>query len=141
MASEPARGRVVIVEEGRVALIERVRGGRRYFLFPGGGVEGDESPAEAAVREAREELGVEVALEGLLYAETFAGTELSYFGARIEGGTFGTGAWPDHDGRDELDRLRAGSYRAVWLPLAQLLGHDVRPPALARRLAREETAS
>ena len=31
------RAAVVIVEDGRVALIERVREGHTYFKFPGGG--------------------------------------------------------------------------------------------------------
>jgi 8-oxo-dGTP pyrophosphatase MutT (NUDIX family) len=44
------RAAVVIVENGRVALIERVRDGRTYFVFPGGRVESGESPQQAAVR-------------------------------------------------------------------------------------------
>jgi len=58
------RAAVVIVENGRVALIERVRDGRTYFVFPGGGVEVGETPENAAVREAEEELGVNVKLLG-----------------------------------------------------------------------------
>jgi len=53
---------VVIVQAGRVALIKRVRAGRTYYLFPGGGVEEGETPEQAAIREAHEELGVEVEL-------------------------------------------------------------------------------
>jgi 8-oxo-dGTP pyrophosphatase MutT (NUDIX family) len=46
------RAAVVIVENGRVALIERVRDRHTYFVFPGGRAEDGESPQQAAVREA-----------------------------------------------------------------------------------------
>jgi 8-oxo-dGTP diphosphatase len=59
------RAAVVIVENGRVALIERVRDRHTYFKFPGGRVEDGESPQQAAVREAHEELGVSVELGDL----------------------------------------------------------------------------
>jgi 8-oxo-dGTP pyrophosphatase MutT (NUDIX family) len=125
-----ARARVVIVEDGRVALIERVRDGRRYYLFPGGGVEAGETPEQAAIREAHEELGVDVELGDLLYEEEFGGARFLYFAARIVGGEFGTGLWPDHADRDALARVKSGTHEPVWLPIAELDGLDVRPRAL-----------
>ena len=54
-----------------------------------------------------------------------------YFGARIVGGEFGTGRWPDHADRDAETRERHGTYEAVWVPLDELddatVGVDVRP--------------
>jgi len=131
---EPPRARVVVVDDGRAALIERIRSGRRYFLFPGGAVRPHETPTEAAVREAREELGLEVELVGLAYEEIFAGAVHSYYYADVVGGEFGTTHWPSEGTRDDLERLGEGSYRAVWLPVSQLLAYDIRPYPLARRL-------
>ena len=51
------RAAVVIVENGQVALIERVRDRHTYFKFPGGGVES----GERAAREVMNALGVPVA--------------------------------------------------------------------------------
>ena len=46
-----------------LVLIKRTRPGREpYWVFPGGGVEDDESPKEAVVREVEEELGAPVGL-------------------------------------------------------------------------------
>ncbi len=37
------RAGVVLIENGKVALIERHRAGKHYFVFPGGGVEEGET--------------------------------------------------------------------------------------------------
>ncbi|MCC6569407.1 MAG: NUDIX domain-containing protein, partial [Anaerolineales bacterium] len=57
------RAGVVLIENNKIALIERHRAGLEYFVFPGGGVDEGESPEQAAVREAMEELGVEVVVK------------------------------------------------------------------------------
>jgi 8-oxo-dGTP diphosphatase len=136
--SKPQRARVVIVEGGQLALIRRVREGRTYYLFPGGGVEPGETPEQAAVREAWEELGVEVRLGEIVHEEVFDGGRFVFFRADIVGGEFGTGAWPDHAEESELERRRGGTHEAVWVPLAELrpedVGLDVRPQALVERL-------
>ena len=128
------RARVVLVEEGRLALIERHRDGDHYYLFPGGGVEPGETAAQAAIREAWEELGVHVELGDVLYEEALGDVRFVYFEARITGGEFGSGAWPDHAERTELARAQSGTHEPVWLPLAELDGLDVRPAELVRRL-------
>lgn len=128
------RARVVIVRSGAVALIRRRRGGRTYYLFPGGGVEAGETAEQAARREAREELGVDVELGPRVYEESWGGVRFVYFDASIVGGEFGTGMWPDHAERDEAERRRAGTYEAVWVPLEGLRGLDVRPRTLAQML-------
>lgn len=48
-------------DEGRLLLVQRGREpGRGLWSLPGGRVEADESPAQAAVREVREETGLDV---------------------------------------------------------------------------------
>ena len=56
------RAGIVLIQDHKVALIERHRAGLSYFVFPGGGVDEGESPEQAAIREAMEELGIEVAI-------------------------------------------------------------------------------
>ena len=87
------RAAVVIVENGRVALIERVRD-RTYFKFPGGRVESGESPQQAAVREAHEE-GVSVELGDLISVAYRDGREQRYYLASITG---------EHSARDGVLR-------------------------------------
>jgi 8-oxo-dGTP diphosphatase len=126
------RAAVVIVENGRVALIERVRDRRTYFVFPGGGVEAGESPQQAAVREAHEELGVRVELGDLVSVAYRNGREQRYYLASIAGGTFGTGR-----GNEMMTSgtTAKGTYRPVWVDLTSLTELDVRPRALSETLA------
>ena len=133
--SEPRapRGGVVIVQDGRVALIERVRDGRTYYVFPGGGAEPGETPERAAVREALEELGVEVRLEALLAVVRFGEREQFFYAAGITGGEFGAGRGEEFTAERQAGR---GTYTPVWRPLAELPLLDVRPREVAAVLAR-----
>ena len=57
------RAGIILIEDNKVALIERHRAGLDYFVFPGGGVDEGETHEQGAIREAMEELGVEVAIK------------------------------------------------------------------------------
>lgn len=121
------RGAVVIVENEKVALIRREKMGRIYFVFPGGGIEDDETIEQCAKREAYEELGVEVEVQELLTQVSFNGTQY-YFSAKIIGGEFGTG-----QGEEYSDTSR-GKYLPVWVELKKLHTLDVVPSEVLQQL-------
>jgi 8-oxo-dGTP diphosphatase len=61
-------GAAIFDAQGRVLLVLRRRPPEAgAWSFPGGKVDFGETCAEAAVRETREELGVDIALEGLMH--------------------------------------------------------------------------
>lgn len=124
---------MILVANGFVAAIARVRSGRRYHVLPGGQIEPGEEPAQAAVREAAEGLGLDVSIDGLVATAHFGGIEQYYFLARSVGGTFGTGGGPEMGSAADSE---SGSYRAVWLATDSLLSNDLRPRSLAQRLRR-----
>ena len=65
--------RAVILDAGRLVVVREQRLGTTRTLLPGGRVKSGESTEEALVRELREELGIEVEVERLVYvAEVFA---------------------------------------------------------------------
>ena len=50
--------RSIIIRNGRVAMVHSLK--YDYYKFPGGGIEGDEDPVSAMIRETREEAGLAV---------------------------------------------------------------------------------
>jgi 8-oxo-dGTP pyrophosphatase MutT (NUDIX family) len=60
----PGVSACIFDEAGRVLLAHHVD--TRIWALPGGAVEPDEDPAAALTREVREELGIEVTLQGLI---------------------------------------------------------------------------
>ncbi len=131
-----ARAAAIIVEHGRVALIERENERGVYYLFPGGHIEAGESPAEAAAREVREELGLEVVIGRLVVEVMFKGVAQSYFLAQIVGGEFGTGDGPEV----VIERVPGkGRYTPIWLPTSDLARRPVFPIRVARLVAQADT--
>jgi 8-oxo-dGTP diphosphatase len=124
----PPRVRLVIVEGNRVALIRRRRAGHTYYVLPGGGVEPGETFVQAGKREAMEELGVEVACEKLLAEEDTNGERFLYYRARITGGEFGAGTWPDFAALPPAERAARGTYEPVWLDVDDIGGLDIAAP-------------
>ena len=47
--------------------MRRIRNGQEYFIFPGGGIEGNETPEEATIREIKEELSLEAEIDKHLF--------------------------------------------------------------------------
>ena len=127
------RAGIVLIENNKVALIERHRAGLHYFVFPGGGVDEGESPEQAAIREAMEELGVQVAIKQKV-AEVQLGQKSRqiYFLAEQAGGEFGTGIGEEFTNSDPNDSDE-GIYIPVWIPINELLLHkNIHPADVAR---------
>jgi 8-oxo-dGTP pyrophosphatase MutT (NUDIX family) len=123
------RAGIVLIQEGKVALIERHRAGLHYFVFPGGGVHEDESPEQAAVRETMEELGIEVAIKRKV-AEVQVGQKSRqvYFLVEQTGGEFGTGAGEEYTDSNP-DDPDEGLYAPVWMSIDALPLHQNIYPA------------
>ncbi len=53
--------RSIIIRNGKVAMVHSLK--YDYYKFPGGGIEGEENPIDAMIRETREEAGLRVVPE------------------------------------------------------------------------------
>jgi 8-oxo-dGTP pyrophosphatase MutT (NUDIX family) len=130
------RAAVILIENGRLAMIERHRQGQHYFTFPGGHVDPGETPERAAAREVEEELGLRVSIIKLLAEIWWQEKPQYYYLAETVSGTFGTGR-----GKEILHpHPEKGSYVPVWLPLSGLLDKPVRPRLMAEMVVRAQTA-
>lgn len=127
------RAGIVLIKDNKVALIERHRAGLHYFVFPGGGVDEGESPEQAAIREAMEELGIEVAIKQKV-AEIHLGQKSKhiYFLAQQTGGEFGTGVGEEYTDSDPHSP-EEGIYTPIWMPIGELRLHqNIYPADLAK---------
>ena len=69
-----AVGTIVRVDDDRLVLLRRaIEPGYGKWVFPGGYVDRGEPLVDAALREAREECGLEIRLDGLVNVYSYAG--------------------------------------------------------------------
>jgi len=122
------RAGVILIEENKVALIERHRAGLDYFVFPGGGVEEGETPEQGAVREAMEELGVKVKIKQKIAIIHFYQSTQHYFQVDRVSGKFGTGTGEEYTDADPGDP-QEGIYIPVWMSIDELPQHEKVFPA------------
>lgn len=70
-----AVGTIIGMPDGRIVLVRRaIEPGFGLWVFPGGYVDRGEDVRLAAVREAREEAGIDVRLDGLVGIYSYAGS-------------------------------------------------------------------
>jgi 8-oxo-dGTP pyrophosphatase MutT (NUDIX family) len=132
------RAGVVLIEDGKVALIERHRAGLEYFVFPGGGVDEGETVEQAAIREAMEELGVEVAIKQKVAIIHFGQSTQIYFLVDQVGGEFGSGTGEEYTDSDP-DDPDEGVYIPVWMPIDELPQHPkVFPEEVSKLVVRSQ---
>lgn len=122
-------GRVIILENDHVLLIKRTKKEQVYYVFPGGKAEAGETPEMTALREAYEELGVQVELETCFFELDFNGVRQFYYLASITGGVLGTGT-------AEEFTTGEGMYELVWVHIPELGNHPVVPLEVVEKLVK-----
>jgi len=129
--------RAIIIEDGKILLMHRVKGGQEYWVFPGGGVEDiDISLEEALKRECLEELGVNVEVGDLFFekpslADKTMGRMELFYNCKIIGGIAGTGVGPEFSGRD-IEKY--GTYKVEWLFLKEIKDKIIYPLELRDKI-------
>lgn len=83
-----------------------------YYVFPGGGLEGEESMFEATERELLEEMGIVVKAKKELYYKEVSATQDEYlFECEYISGEFGTGTGPEFSNNPEY------AHRGNFIPV------------------------
>lgn len=118
----------IVVRDDAILVVQHEKGGRRYWLLPGGGVDYGETLVDAVVREVKEETGLGVRVGQLVLAnDTIPPDRHRHivnlcFRAELEGGEL-------RPGRDH--RL----IEARFVPVDKLVELDLYPDIRAELLA------
>lgn len=130
--------RAIIVEDGKLLLIHRNKGGKEYWVFPGGAVEASDTSKESALlRECKEELGVDVEVHSLFAYEDPTGMEEHrpefFYWCHIIDGKLGAGQGPEFS----LNSGYSGTYVLEWIPILALKKYLVFPAAIKDKIMKE----
>jgi len=82
MSKRRDSGCVIIIKENKLLVIKRHCEDHDivdYYVLPGGGIEEGETPEQTAIREAKEELSINVKLDKLLFEFNNSGNIEHYF--------------------------------------------------------------
>lgn len=109
--------------------MRRRKAGEEYYVVPGGGVEEGETSEEAAVREAKEETGLDIALERKLGVLRDGARTVHYFLAASHRGKLRVGS------PERYRRTADNVYELEWVDAERLEKVSLRP-AHARRICR-----
>jgi len=133
------RAGIILIEDNKVALIERHRAGLDYFVFPGGGVDEGETPEQAALRETMEELGLKVVIQRKVAVIHFDQSSQVYFLVERVSGEFGTGIGEEFTDSDPNDP-QEGIYIPIWMPIDELTQHEnIFPVDVAKLVLKAKT--
>lgn len=122
------RAAVILIMNEKIALIERHRSGRHYFVFPGGKIKQGETPEAAAQREILEELGLNVKIGRLVAEVWYQDSPQYYFLAERTGGQFGHGDGTEMDSQAESEQ---GSFKPVWLRMDDFHKYQILPKVVS----------
>ena len=103
-----AVGTIISMPDGRIVLTRRaIEPGHGLWVFPGGYVDRGEDVRGAAVREAREEAGIDIQLDGLVGIYSYPGTTavIVVFRATWLAGTLAIDDESSEIGAFDLDQL------------------------------------
>lgn len=115
------RSQAVVCRNGKLLLVEHIMHGRDFFNLPGGGIEEGETPEEAALRELKEETGVDGAILRPLTIEYKADLESRIYTFLVE---IPEEALPQKGIDPELAPEQQSIIGVAWLSLEEISERD-----------------
>ena len=122
------RARTIIFKDDKLLTIKRTKPDKTYWVIPGGGVEDGETCEQAAVREAKEELGLDVKVRKLILKmdstkPELVGQEEYFYLCDIIGGELGSGIGPEYN----TNTTYVGNYDIEWIEIKDIDNYNLLP--------------
>jgi mutator protein MutT len=128
---KPRACALVLNECQQILLIHRIKDGREYWVFPGGGVESGETAEQAVIREVEEETSLMADNISLLFEQFNAGRKESYFLVGTAPGKIELG-----NGPEKLKQSASNAYTPQWVDTEKLGAINVQPKTAVSKLQR-----
>ena len=125
------RAAVIILADSQVLLMHRYKHGREYYIVPGGGVEPGETLEQAALREIKEETGLEIELDRKLWVYMNQGHPETYFLATRFAGRLGLG------GPELIEQSAENIFQLEWIRLSEVARLPLKPEFIKEKLLDE----
>ena len=132
------RGAAIIAQGDKIILMRRERGfGKNkqiYYTIPGGGREEGEKIEETAIREIKEELGIDIKIKKLMYKlNTYMRMQYIFLG-EYESGILGTGEGEEYE---EENYKKYGKYIPQVVSFEKLKKIKLVPETLKKEIIRD----
>jgi len=118
MSRTGIRAAGILIKDNKILLIHRIREGKEFWVFPGGGVEKNERVEDAVVREIKEESSINCKATRLLYIHEYSdiGHKQFYYLCKYISGT------PKLGDFNELQAMKSEdqAYEPVWVEIRKL---------------------
>lgn len=121
--------RAIIFVDNQILLMHRIKNNKDYYTFAGGGLDTDETYQECIVREVKEEFGINIKCEKLIYDYVSNYTEQQFFLTKYISGEFGTGMGEEFDGNIEY-----GQYIPEKISIEKIQDINLRPKIIKELL-------
>lgn len=114
----PIRAVAIIIKDKNILVMFRKNQGKEYYVFPGGGVEKNETIEEAVLREVKEETTLDVKVNKLLYHHHYINDsdQFFYLCSYISG-------FPkigEANEKEEMIKNNSDFYRPMWTKMDDL---------------------
>ena len=126
------RARVILYnkENNAVLLIHRFKNGRNYWVIPGGGAKGHETPVETVIREIEEELNIQLRPTDLIHFFKYEEKEYEeFYYAKIP-----YIVAPKISGEERERSSSNNVYQPEWVASADLTQINLMPPEIAAKI-------
>lgn len=124
--------RAIIFKNGEIVSMYREREGRKFYTFPGGGMESGETEEQCVKREVFEEFGLTVEPLKKVYTYESERSIEYFYVCKWLSGKLGDGAGEEY----EADRNR-GVYIQTSIKVADIPNLPLMPPEVATRLVED----
>lgn len=120
--------RVLIIEDGKLLTFRRKRRSRKtgeiieYYSIPGGGIDKEETPEAAAIRELKEEMGIDIVLGPLAAHRLAKNFEHYVYPAHIVSGSPAL----QLDSEEAASMHDLNQFEVAWVEISSLSEADLR---------------